>query len=210
MLMIFTNRFDAAKELAKKLQKYKNNKNAIILAIPRGGVQTGYILAKELNLKLDIVLTKKIGYPGNAEYAIGSVSLKSKFINEKHKDISHDYIESEVKRIRKILKERYKKYLGDKKPTSLKNKIVIITDDGVATGSTILAAIELIKREEPKKIIVAVPVGPADTIKQLKKKADEVICLLIPEMFYAIGQFYQEFTQVEDEEAIRLLKEVSK
>lgn len=208
--MVFMDRFAAAKELAKKLQKYKHNKNAVILAIPRGGLQTGYALAKELNLKLDIILTKKIGYPGNEEYAIGSVSLKSIFINEKHKDISNDYINSEIKKIRKTIKERYQKYLGDKKPTTLKDKIVIITDDGVATGSTILAAIDLVKQENPKRIIVAVPVGPADTIRLLKKKADEVICLLVPETFFAIGQFYQEFFQVEDEEAIRLLKEANK
>lgn len=204
------DRFAAAKELAKKLQKYKHDKNAVILAIPRGGLQTGYTLAEELNLKLDIILTKKIGYPGNEEYAIGSVSLKSIFINEGHKDISNDYINSEIKKIRKTLKERYQKYLGDKKPTNLKDKIVIITDDGVATGSTILAAIDLVKQENPKKIVVAVPVGPADTIRQLKKKADEVIYLLVPKTFFAIGQFYQDFSQVEDEEAIRLLKEANK
>ncbi len=208
--MIFTDRFAAAKELAKKLQKYKHNKNAVILAIPRGGLQTGYTLAKELNLKLDIILTKKIGYPGNEEYAIGAVSLKSIFINEMHKDISNDYINSEIKKIRKTITERYQKYLGDKKPTNLKDKIVIITDDGVATGSTILAAIDLVKQENPKRIVVAVPVGPANTIRQLKKKADEVICLIVPETFFAIGQFYQEFAHVEDEEAIRLLKEANK
>ncbi len=204
---MFPDRFAAAKEMAKKLQKYKNDKNAIVLAIPRGGLQTGYVLAKELNLKLDIVLTKKIGYPGNEEYAIGSVSLNGKFVNEEHRDLPSDYIEREVKRIRKILRKRYKKYLGNRKPAQLKNKTVILTDDGVATGSTLLAAVDLVRQEEPKKIVVAVPVGPTETIERIKRKADEVVCLLTPDPFYAIGQFYQEFPQVEDGEAIRLLKE---
>lgn len=211
--MSFTDRFAAAKELSKKLQKYKEDKNTIILAIPRGGLQTGYILAKELNLPLDIVLTKKIGYPGNREYAIGAVSLKSYIVDEsmvKTGKVSQEYIERKVVEIRKFLEERYKRYRGDKEPCTVRGKTVIITDDGVATGKTILAAIDLLREDDPKKIIVAVPVGPPDTINHLKMKADEVVCVLVPEMFYAIGQFYSDFTQVEDEEAIRILEEANR
>ena len=211
--MSFTDRFVAAKELAKELQKYKNDKNTIILAIPRGGVQTGYTLAKELNLPLDIVLTKKIGYPGNREYAIGAVSLKSYIVDEslvKTGMVSQEYIEREVTEIRKLLEKRYRRYRGEKEPCTVRGKTVIITDDGVATGRTILAAIDLLREDEPEKIIVAVPVGPPDTINHLKMKADEVACVLVPEMFYAIGQFYSDFTQVEDEEAIRMLEEANR
>jgi predicted phosphoribosyltransferase len=211
--MLFSDRFAAAKELAKKLEKYKGGGNTVILAIPRGGVQTGYILAKELKLPLDIVLTKKIGYPGNSEYAIGAVSLKSYIVDKlmlKTGEISQEYIEKEVLRIRKLLKARYKKYLGEKNPCAVRGKTVVITDDGVATGRTIMAAIDLLREDEPEKIVVAVPVGPPDTINELKNKADEVICVLTPEIFYAIGQFYYDFTQVEDDEAIRLLEEANK
>lgn len=207
--MIFKDRFIAGRLLAKRLQKYKNNKNAVILAIPRGGLQIGYTLAKELNLKLDIILTKKIGHPHSPELAIGAVSLREEFVNPdflKSGEVSQEYIDHEVKVIRKKLKESYEMYQGKEKPLSLANKVIIIVDDGVATGSTILAAIELIRKEKPKKIIVAVPVGPPGTIVLLKKNADEVVCLSTPEIFFAIGQFYENFEQVEDKEAIRLLK----
>src|SRR3989344_37782 len=204
--MIFKDRFEAAKLLAKELSGYKNNKDAIILAIPRGGLQTGNMLAKELKLPLDIALSKKIGYPGNEEYAIGAVTLYNEVVDESFED--KKYIESEVKKIRQSLKERYEKYHGKKNPIPIKGKIVILTDDGVATGRTMMALIEALKKEKPKKIIVAVPVGPPDTIDMLKKVADEVICLQTPEPFFAIGQFYANFEQVEDEEAIRLLREV--
>ncbi len=211
--MAFSDRFSAAKELADKLQKYKDDKNTVILAIPRGGLQIGYVLAKELNLPLDIVLTKKIGYPGNSEYAVGAVSLKSYIVENsllKSGKVTHEYLEREVADIRKLLEERYKKYRGEKKPCEIKGKTVIITDDGVATGRTILAAIDLLREDKPEKIVIAVPVGPMDTLEELSVKADEVICVLVPQMFYAIGQFYMDFTQVEDEEAVRLLEEANK
>ena len=203
--MIFKDRFTAGKLLAKELKKYKNKKDAIVLAIPRGGLQIGCSIAKELNLNLDIILTKKIGYPGNPEYAIGAVSLTSEIVEEQ--GISKDYIQNEIKNIRKSLKERYKKYLGKSKPQNLKNKIVILTDDGIATGKPMLLTIKLIKEQKPKKIIVAIPVGPIDNIELLKENADEVICLYSPENFFAIGEFYENFEQVSDEEAIKLLKE---
>ncbi len=211
--MYFKDRFDAAERLSKELEKYRNNKDAVILAIPRGGLQIGNVLAKRLNLRLDVVLTKKIGYPGNPEFAIGAVSLKGEVIDKdfvKTGEVSQKYIGDEVKRIREKLKERYKMYAGKEKPVNLKDKIVIITDDGIATGKTMLATIDLIKKDKPKKIIVAIPVGPEDTIEMLKKYADEVICLYIPESFFAIGEFYRYFPQVEDEEAIKLLKEANK
>jgi predicted phosphoribosyltransferase len=211
--MAFSDRFTAAKELVEKLQKYKDDKNTVILAIPRGGLQIGYVLAKELNLPLDIVLTKKIGYPGNSEYAIGAVSLKSYIVEKsllKSGKVTHEYIEREVADIRKLLEERYKKYRGEKKPCEIKGKTVIITDDGVATGRTILAAIDLLREDKPEKIVIAVPVGPMDTLDELNSKADEVICVMVPQMFYAIGQFYRDFTQVEDEEAIKLLEEANR
>jgi len=206
---MFQDRSAAARILAQKLLPYKNQKNVLILAIPRGGLVLGNILAKKLGALLDIMLTKKIGYPGEPEAAIGAVSLTGHHIEESF-SISSDYIQSQVKDIQALLKKRYKEYLGTRKPYPVKEKIIIMVDDGVATGSTILEAIEVLRKEKPRKIIVAIPVGPQEVVAALRQKADEVICLQEEPsgMFFAIGSFYRQFEQVSDEEAKRLLKEV--
>jgi predicted phosphoribosyltransferase len=211
--MIFKDRFDAGKQLAKKLLNYKNNKDAVVLAIPRGGLQTGYAISKKLKLKLDIALTKKIGHPYEKEYAIGAVNLTSEVLDKdviESENIPSEYIDNSIKEIRKELKDKYKLYLGREKPINLKGKIVIITDDGIATGKTMLATINLVKKEKPKKIIIAVPVGPTGGIDTLRANADEVFCLNIDPDFYAVSIYYEDFEQVEDEEAIKLLKEANK
>ena len=208
-MTIFKDRIDAAMQLAKKLEDYKN-KDAIILAIPRGGVPVGYIMAQELGLPMEIVLSKKIGHPRNPEYAIGSVSLQGAIINENVLDVSLDYYRKEADRILEGLKEKFKLFMGNRKPTELKDKIVIIVDDGVATGSTILATVEAIKKSKPKKIVLAVPVAPPTTALKLDKEVDELVCLLTPLGFQGVGQFYQYFSQVSDEEVIQLLQHVKK
>ncbi len=205
----FQNREEAGKQLSKKLLKYKNSKNAIVLAIPRGGVVVGYEIAKALKIKLDIIVTKKLGYPGNPELAIGAVSLRGKIILddvivETHK-ISKRYIDSEVKEIEREIERRHNEYRGKKPFPNLKNKTVIIVDDGIATGYTTLAAIKYVKSQGAKKIILAVPVMPESTYQSLKKEADEIICLNISEYFLAISQFYNEFSQLEDEDVKRLV-----
>ncbi len=208
--MLFKNRFDAAEQLAEKLRKYKGQKKVMILAIPRGALQIGNILAKRLKLPLDIVLTKKIGHPYSPEMAIGAVSLEGEIIDPQFRDVSPEYIKNEIKELREKIKERSRRYRGKKPFPALKDKTVILVDDGAAMGHTMSAAIDLVKKENPKKIIVAIPVGSAEAVAMLKRKADQVICLSIPGSFMAIGQFYQQFEQVEDEEAIRLLKEANK
>jgi len=205
---MFKDRYDAAQQLARKLIKYKNNPNTVIIAIPRGALEIGYVLAKELHLPLDVVLIKKIGAPGNPELAIGALSMHSRILDPSF-SVDMKYVEEETMRLKNLLKERYKNYYKKNKPIDLKNKIVILTDDGIATGNTMFAAVNLIQEQEPQKIIIALPVGPTDTIKQLKEKVDIVICLLTPEPFYAIGAFYQNFAQVDDTEAIRLLHEAN-
>ncbi len=210
---MFNDRFDAAHQLAMQLTEYKNNKDVVVIAIPRGGLELGYVIAKELNAPLDVLLTKKIGAPFEPEVAIGSVSLEHALIDPRFATLVpayQIYIEQEIRKIRSLLKERYKQYRDDKQPLSMKNKIVIVSDDGVATGYTLLAAIELIKKEHPKKIIVAVPVAPRDTAKKIQATADKLICLIIPETFHSVGQFYHDFSQVEDTEAVRLLAEANK
>lgn len=206
---MFKDRYEAAMLLAKKLEKYKN-KNGIILAVPRGGVPIGYYIAKELDLPLEIILSKKIGHPHNPEYAIGSVSLHGKIINENLTDVSMDYINKEADRILVGLKEKFKLYMGNRKATDLKDKTVIVVDDGIATGNTILATLEMLKTSNPKEIIIAIPVSPPDTARKLSKLVDEFICLDTPEDFMGVGQFYRNFSQVSDEEVIKFLDDASK
>lgn len=210
--MVFKDRHEAGIQLVEKLQNYKGNKDALILAIPRGGLVIGYELAKGLQLPLDIVVTKKIGYPGDPEYAIGAVSYDDIILNEEvveRGDISQSYIDEETERLRKMIKERYEQYRGKQSLPQVKDKVVIITDDGVATGHTMLISIKLIKKQGPKKIIVAIPVAPPSTVTMLGQHVDKVVCLDMPESFMAIGQFYLEFTQVSDEEAIAYLKKAN-
>ncbi len=206
---MFENRYEAALQLAGKLQEFKN-KDGVVLAVPRGGVPIGYTIAKELGLPLEIILSKKIGHPYNPEYAIGSVSLHGAIIDERVTDVPMDYIQKEADRILSGLKEKFKLFMGDRKPTDLTGKIVIIVDDGIATGNTILATIKSIEKSNPQKIIIAVPVAPPATVSKLSKVADEIVCLLIPENFSGVGQFYYDFSQVSDDEVIELLQKANK
>ena len=208
--MMFTDRNEASNLLANKLEKYENS-DAVILAIPRGGVPMGFIISESLNLPLEVVLSKKIGHPYHKEYAIGAVTLKSRILSDVATGISAEYIEAETKRIRELLQKRYKEYYGNKKPLQLKDKTLIIIDDGIATGNTILSTIKMLHDEKPKKIVVAIPVAPPNTIIKLKNSPfiDEVICLLTPNNFQAVGQFYKNFDQVDDTEVKQLLKKAN-
>ncbi|MEY3412480.1 MAG: hypothetical protein RIQ70_1168 [Bacteroidota bacterium] len=201
---MFKDRIDAAIQLAKKLEKYKNTPG-IILAIPRGGVPIGAIIAKTLGMPLEIILSKKIGHPKNPEYAIGSATMQEVIINENVPDVPKDYIQIEAARVQQNLKQKYADLMGDTKPTNVKDKTVILIDDGIATGSTVLASIALIKKSKPAKIIVAIPVATEEAIKKIKNVVDEVYCVLIPAIFYGVGQFYTDFEQVSDEEVKALL-----
>lgn len=198
------DRKDAAKRLTERLQKYKGE-DGIVLAIPRGGVPIGAYIAKELGFPVEVILSKKIGHPTNPEYAIGAVSMDSVEVNESL-SISPEYIEKETKKIQEELKRRYQLFMGDHKPTDLHNKLVILVDDGIATGHTLMATILMIKKQNPKKLVVAVPVAPPAAIEEFEPKVDELICLLAPPGFYAVGQFYENFQQVSDEEVISALK----
>lgn len=208
---MFKDRFDAARQLVPHVEKYKNNSDAIILAVPRGGLELGSVLAKALHLPLDVILTKKIGYPGNPEYAIGAVSLDHRIITPDFANIPElqPYIAQETAKIRILLDKRNTEYRAGKPLLNVNNKIVIVVDDGVATGNTLLATLQLIKQEHPQKIILAIPVGPIASINKLRKEVDEVICLQIPENFMSVGQFYEHFEQVSDEAAIKLLHEAN-
>jgi predicted phosphoribosyltransferase len=204
---MFKDRYDAGEKLAEALSDYKGRKDVIILAIPRGALQIGEVLHKELKAPLDIIVTKKIPHPMSEEYAIGAVGPGGEyFVTGAADDVGPEYIEKERKRLEKAVEEKYVRYRGKRAKPKLKDKTVIIIDDGIATGSTMIAAIHVVRKQKPANIVVAVPVGPPDSVKMVAEEADEVICLDMPMNFFAIGQFYENFTQVEDEEAIAILK----
>jgi putative phosphoribosyl transferase len=200
---LLKDRTEAGLLLSEKLKKYKNT-NSVVLAVPRGGVPVAYIIAQSLQLPLDIVLSKKIGHPYNKEFAIGAVSLDSTIIDE-HPGVSNDYIEGEIVRLRKLLSRNYQLYMGNRKPLDIKDKNVIVIDDGIATGNTLLVSISMLRKRKPAKIIVAVPVLPFDTVSIMEKNTDELIYLIASKSFRGVGGFYEEFDQVEDEEVIKIL-----
>ena len=206
---MFENRTDAATQLADKLSSIKSEE-LVVLAIPRGGLPIGSVLAKTLGAPLDVVLTKKLGHPYQKEYAIGAVSLDGLILSDAI-GIPKEYIEEETARIREVLKQRHRQYYKNRSPENLRDKTIIVVDDGVATGNTLLVTIGLVKKQEPKKIIVAIPVAPPSAIKLLESTPDidEVVCLQVPHNFHAVGQFYEEFRQVSDQEAIRILEEAN-
>lgn len=206
---MFHDRIDAADRLARRLKAYRGRRDAVVLAIPRGGLPIGRTLADALGLELDVVLTKKIGHPDNPEYAIGAVSLTGEAVNRdvvERERIPAEYLATAIARIRESLWQRYRMYRGVSKPLDVAGKTVILTDDGAATGRTLLAAIDLLRADRARRIVVAVPVAPPDALELLERSADEVVCLEAPAEFMAIGQFYADFSQVPDEEAVAILR----
>jgi predicted phosphoribosyltransferase len=200
---MFKDRLEAGALLAVKLKKYRHDPG-VVLAVPRGGIPVAYAVARELGFPMDVVLTKKIGHPLNKEYAIGAVSLSDYFIMP-HEKVSAAYIEQEVSRIRKRLKEMHTLFMGDRAPEDLHGKTVIIIDDGIATGNTLLGTIQLIRKGRPAKIVIAVPVASRTAVQKLSHEVNEVISLEVPEEFYGVGAFYEDFTQVTNEEALHYL-----
>lgn len=206
---MFTNRKEAGILLAEKLKIYRN-KPTVVLAIPRGGLPVGAEIAKKLNAPLDVVLSKKIGHPYNKEFAIGAVSLKG-IILSSSENIPDSYIKSETEKIRELLEFRHRQYHQDTSPASLDAKVVIIVDDGIATGNTLLSTVALVADENPTEIVVAIPVSPPSSLQKLKNSTliNLVVCLETPSNFQAVGQFYEEFNPVTDEEAITILTSVN-
>lgn len=201
---MFRDRITAGKLLAEKLKKIKFS-NGIVLAIPRGGVPVGKIIAETLQIPLDIILIKKIGHPLNKEYAIGAASLDEYFIIP-HEDVSDQYIQDELKEVRNKLLKMKEKYKGDHISQSIFNKSVILVDDGIATGNTMLQTIAIVKKSKPHRIIVAVPVMPKNKATLINKEVDRVVTLTEAEDFYGISSFYEYFEQLTDEAVIKYLQ----
>lgn len=205
----FINRTEAGKSLAEALQKYVDNPNVLVLALPRGGVPVAYEVAKQLNVNLDIFLVRKLGVPGHEELAMGAIAwndvtiFNPGIISGLH--ISEDQIAVVVENESAELKRRNLEYRQNKPLPNIESKTVILVDDGLATGATMRAAIAALKQMKPSAIIVAVPVAPADACEEIRQTVDDLICLETPDPFYAVGTWYDEFSQTTDQQVKTLL-----
>jgi len=207
---MFVNREDAAHQLAQRL-KGRELHDPLVLAIPRGGVVTGAELARELGAQLDVVLSRKLRAPGQPELAIGAVAedgcVYLNPLGQEVLDLSNDYLAEERKHQFDEIARRQQLFRGVRPKAPLAGRSVIVTDDGIATGATMIAALQVVKAQRPREIIVAVPVASPDRLAEIRRWCDDVVCLLTPVEFWAIGQFYKDFTQVEDEQVVALLQE---
>ena len=205
--MIFENRAAAARQLAAALSQYRN-KNPLVLAIPRGAVPMAKIIADELNGEFDVVLVRKLGAPGNPEFAIGSVDETGWVYLADYAErvgANKEYVKNEVARHLETIRRRRSEYTPVRPPIDPAGRIVIVVDDGLATGSTMISALHALRSKNPFELICAVPVAPPDTVEKVGDSADRVVCLSTPLNFSAVAQFYREFQQVKDEEVIALL-----
>lgn len=203
----FPDRAAAARELAAQLSAYRGQ-HPLVLAIPRGAVPMGKILAEELDGELDVVLVRKLGAPGNPEFAIGSVDETGHVYIADHAHqlgISARYIEQEKTAQLETMRRRRAQYTPVRAPIDPRDRITIVVDDGVATGSTMIAALRAVRARQPKRLIAAMAVTPPDTLERLRREADDVVCLAAPTHFYAVGQFFADFPQVSDTEVIACL-----
>ena len=207
--MLFQDRRDAGRKLAQHLSAYANREDVIVLGIPRGGVEVAFEVAQALHVPLDIFVSRKLGVPGHEELAFGAVASRGTRVLDPQTIRALDISEAEVEQItahaRKELERRERSYRGIRPPLALDGVTVLLVDDGIATGSSMLAAIEALQQLRPARIVVAVPVAPMSACDRLKREVDDLVCVYMPDQFYAIGEFYEDFSQVPDERVTRLL-----
>lgn len=207
---LFEDRRDAGRQLSERLSELDLGDDILVLALPRGGVPVGYEVAPALDAPLDIFVTRKIGAPGNPEFAIGAVASDGTLVLDENVirgfGISDDYVETERKRQLDEVERRMAAYRGDRPRPEIRGRTIILVDDGVATGATVRASLQALRQSEPGRLILAVPIGPAQTIQELRSLADEVVVVATPEPFWAIGRFYRVFGQTSDEEVVQLLR----
>lgn len=210
--MSFKNRVEAGKRLAEALEDFRG-RDVVVLGIPRGGVIVANEVATALGAPMDIVVTKKIEAPGEPEFALGAVTQEGDVIMDRQAaeslGASREYLDDQIRKKREEIDERIRRLRGDAPYPDLKGKVVLIVDDGIATGSSVGAAVMSVKKRRPKAVVVAVPVAPRDAVETLSEDGTKVVCLEKPRSFLAIGEFYRDFDQVEDIEVMRILQERS-
>jgi putative phosphoribosyl transferase len=209
----FQDRTEAGRQLAEKLEKYAGRADVIVLALPRGGVPVACEVAKQLHAPLDVFVVRKLGVPGFEELAAGAIAAGNvRVLNE---DVvralphAEEVIESVTATETAELKRREHEYRDGRPAPTLADRIVILVDDGLATGATMRAAVKALRQSSAAKIVVAVPVGPPDTCRKLKQEADEIICLSTPQFFQAVGQYYEDFSQTSDHDVRELLRQAA-
>jgi putative phosphoribosyl transferase len=206
----YRDRSEAGRYLARALAGYAGRSDVIVLALPRGGVPVGYELAKALGAPLDAFVVRKLGVPGHEEFAMGAVASGGLIVLDeavvRRLGISQAEIEHAVAREVRELKRREATYRGDREPPDLEGKTVILVDDGLATGATMRAAALAVRQRNPARVVVAVPVAAAETCNEFRGDIDEVVCALTPAPFYAVGLWYEDFSQTSDEEVRELLE----
>ncbi|HET9986357.1 MAG TPA: phosphoribosyltransferase family protein [Longimicrobiales bacterium] len=209
----FEDRAEAGRKLAERLRRYANRPDVVVLALPRGGVPVGYEVARELNAPLDVFLVRKLGAPGQPELAMGALASGGTVVLNypviHALGIPREAIDQVAEEERRELSRREEAYRGHRPPTDLKGRTVILVDDGLATGSSMRAAVEAVRQRGPARIIVAVPVAARETCEELRREVDEAVCLETPDPFYAVGFAYRNFEQTSDEEVRRLLAEAA-
>jgi predicted phosphoribosyltransferase len=211
--MIFQDRTEAGKFLATRLAHYAGRQDVLVLALPRGGVPVAFEVAKSLEAPLDVFLVRKLGFPGHEEAAMGAIASGGIIVLNEHMlrgtQIPDHVIASVAQRELKELRRRERVYRQGMPEIDVHDRVVILVDDGLATGSTMRAAAQALRKQDPKRLVVAVPVGAPETCEEFRSEVDEVICGMTPEAFYAVGMWYEDFSQTTDEEVQQLLEEAS-
>jgi putative phosphoribosyl transferase len=214
MREIFHDRADAGRQLAEKLLNYAGRNDVQVLALPRGGVPVAYEVAKRLGAPLDVFIVRKLGLPGYTELAMGAIASGGTYVL--NPDVvralpnAESMIESVIAKESAEIERRERTYRGDRPAPELRNRIVILVDDGLATGATMRAAVEALRQSGAARIVVAVPVGPPETCRELEALVDEAVCAIAPEFFHGVGQFYEDFSQTSDDEVRELLARAAK
>ncbi len=212
--MIFRNRIEAGQRLASQLLDYADREDVIVLGVPRGGVPVAFEVATALSLPLDVFVLRKLGVPGHEELAFGAIGSGGVRVLDREiiktvglSDLAIDIVTAAE---RTELARRERIYRGGRAPLDVRGKTVILVDDGIATGSSLRAGVRALREMQPAAIVIAAPVAPQSTIDRLKREVDDVVCVAIPEMFYGVGQFYEDFSPTPDEEVNELLHEASR
>ena len=206
----FRDRRDAGRQLAEKLSAYANRPDVLVLGLPRGGVPVAYEVAKVLNAPLDVFLVRKLGVPGHEELAMGAIASGSVRVLNKNVvqslRLSDQTIEAVAAAEQRTLVRRERVYRGDRPRLAVRDQTVILVDDGLATGATMRAAVVALRQQQPKRIVVAVPVAAPETCDEFRAEVDDIVCAITPPLFYAVGLWYQDFSQTSDEEVRALLE----